>query len=266
MFTERSLSPALDAVREEHAPGALVVDVERDFETLPPEVAEELSLLTDSLDLLTYPSEWVPADAPQPLHRLAGGEFTVGMPGDGGVTWTRQTDPPVVFVKARMEGSPESFVDFLVAEALVQAGLDLPEHFLGFFEDRYPDLAAATGDRLDPAGTYQLAAALYEAYVGLHTRPVFEGWDSTRPALYDAWADAGQRLRPRLADLASEVATGQTDFSAAAELACAAVKHAGDSADAVAIPTPFRALDSPAYLEYGADFAVQWAEKTFEKL
>jgi hypothetical protein len=261
MFEPRDLSPALAAVRDRHAPDALVFDVSRDFETLDPAVAESLGPMVERFDPLTYPAEWVPQDAPEELHRIASDEFTLGAPGDGGVAWTRQTVPPTVFVKPRLEGSPESFLEFLVAEALVEAGSDLPETFLGFFGEQYPALAAATP--LSPADTYQLANALYEAYVGLHTRETFRAWGSEDPALrplHDAWLDAGSRLDPRLSSLSGEVATGETGFAAAAELACSAVKHDVDP------PTPFGALDTDAYREHGPTFAVSWAEKTFEKL
>jgi len=272
MFERRGLSPSLEAVRGTHAPGALVLDVAGDFEILPPEIAENLGPMVDRFDPLSYPGEWVPADAPEQLHRLAGGEFTLGMPGDGGVAWTRQTDPPTVFVKPRLEGSPDAFVDFLIAEALVEAGTGLPEHFVGFFEERYAELAASV--RLSPADIYQLANAVYDAYVGLHTRERFEGWgeagsatDSTDATasgdptpLYDAWVDAGERLEPRLSGLAREVATGETSFAAAAELACSAVKHGIDP------PTPFGALDTAAYRHHGADYAVEWVERTLAEL
>ena len=119
MFTERSLSPALDSVRTEHAPDALVLDCAQDFETLPPAQAEELALVTDSLVPLSHPSEWLPPNAPAVLGRYAGGDLTIGLPGDGSVAWTRQTDPPVVLCKPRLEDSPAAFADFLVAEALV---------------------------------------------------------------------------------------------------------------------------------------------------
>ncbi|MEF8851282.1 MAG: hypothetical protein V5A44_02005 [Haloarculaceae archaeon] len=259
-FTDRDLSPPLATVRDDHAPGALVLDSDRDFETLPGARAEDLGLLVDALDPVSYPASWLPPDAPELLVRYASEEFTVGAPGDGGVAWTRQTDPPVVLVKPRLAGSPDPFVDFLVAEALVQVGLDLPEQFLGFFEAGYRDLAATVADRLDPVETYQLAAALYDAYLGLHTRETFAAWEDDHPALFDAWVDAGDRLEPRLSALPSDLATGDTAFGDAAELACAAVKHGTEP------PTPFGALDSPAYREYGADYALQWAEKTFEKL
>ncbi|WP_254542856.1 DUF7089 family protein [Halomarina pelagica] len=280
MFSRRDLPDDLASVRETHVPGALVLDCEADFETLPPAQAEELGLLVDSLDPVSYPEEWLPPDAPAQLRAYAGRDFTVGMPGDGGVTWTRQTAPPTVLVKARTEGSPGDFVDFLVGEALVEAGLGLPEHFLGFFEERYREFAAAVDPSgasapadatasdassgrtagLSPADTYQLAVALYDAYLGLHTREAFRGWASDRPRLHAAWADAGQRLQPRLSGLSREVATDRTDFATAAELACAGLKHDLD------LPTPFGALDTEAYREYGADYAVTWARKTFEKL
>ena len=102
MFERRELSADLAAVRNAHAPGALILDSDGDFETLPPSIAETLLAVVDSLDPLAYDPDWVPADAPEPLSRLAGGEFTVGAPGDGGVAWTRQTEPPTVFVKPRL--------------------------------------------------------------------------------------------------------------------------------------------------------------------
>ena len=258
MFDSRALSGELAAVRDECAPEALVFDTERDFETLDPAIAESLGPLVDALNPYSAPAEWLPADAPAALETYASESFTVGMAGDGGVAWTRQTTPPAVFVKPRLRGSPEQFVEFLISEALVEVGLDEPEHFLGFFEARYSDLAAAIP--LDAAGTYQLAAALYDAYLGLSTRPVFAGWADDHPTLHTAWVDAGERLEPRLADLSGEIATGETLFPAAAELACSAVKHA------IEIPTPFGALDTRAYREYGPDYAVQWAETTFAKL
>jgi hypothetical protein len=258
MFVERDLSPEVAGVRAAHAPGALVVDCERDFETLDPAVAEELGLRVDTLDPLSYPGKWVPTDAPDALHRLASGEFTIGMPGDGGVTWTRQTEPPAVFVKARTRGSPASFLSFLVAEALVEAGGDRPETFLGFFEAGYHDLDAAVP--LGPADTYQLAAALYDAYVGLHSREVLRDWEDEHPGLHAEWVDAGARRGPRLTELTSDVASVRTDVADGAELACSAVKHG------LALPSPFDALDADVYREHGAPYAVQWAEKTFAAL
>ena len=260
MFTERSLTGDLPAVREAYAPEALVLNCDRDFETLDPAVAEELLLVTDSLDQISYDGAWLPTTAPEVLQEYIGNDLTIGMPGDGGVAWTRQTEPPCVFVKPRLETSPDDFVSFLVAEALVEVSLDEPEHFLGFFAEQYPAFVAATEDHLDANARYQLAAALYTAYLGRQTRAEFADWADDYPGLYAAWDDAGERLQPRLEDLPSEIAQGQTEFPAAAELACSGVKHGLD------LPAPFAALDTDAYLEYGADYAVQWAETTFEKM
>lgn len=260
MFESRDLTPALEAVRERHAPGALVLDCEGDFDTLPPAMAENLAPIVDAFEPYDYDSAWVPESAPEQLHRLAGDEFTVGAPGDGGVAWTRQTRPPTVFVKPRLAGSPEDFVEFLIAEALVEAGLDLPETFLEFFGPRYPALYE-TG--LSPADTYQLANALYDAYIGLFTVEAFREWGSSDPELtplHDAWLDAGARLEPRLEGLAGEVARGETSFTAAAELGCAAVKHG------IEPPTPFGALATDTYREHGSELAVRWAEKTLDAL
>ncbi|WP_435365273.1 DUF7089 family protein [Haloarchaeobius sp. DYHT-AS-18] len=258
MFSERDLSPSVEAVRDEHAPEALVLDAATDFETIPPAQAEDLGLLVDSLAPTEYDPAWVPEEGPELLRRLAGNEFTIGAPGDGSVAWTHQTKPPVVIVKPRVEGSPSEFIDFLVAEALVEVGLDVPEHFLGFFGEHYRDLAAAMP--LDPNATYQVAAALYDGWLGLHTRDVFAEWLTSQPDLGDAWQDAGSRLEGRLDGLAREVALGQTDFADATELACSGLKHA------VELPAPFGALDTDAYRDRGAPYAVKWAEKTFETL
>ncbi len=258
MFDRRDLSDELAAVRDEHAPDALVLDTERDFETLDPAVAESLGPLCEALDPVSFPAEWLPADAPAVLTNYASASFTIGMPGDGGVAWTTQTVPPTIFVKPRLAGSPAPFIDFLVAEALVEIGLGDPEQFLGFFGAQYTDLDAATS--LDPVGTYQLAAALYDASLGRATHDVFAEWDDHHPDLHAGWVDAGERLAPRLADLPSEIAAGETSFPSAAELACSAVKHD------IEIPTPFGALDTRAYREYGPDYAVEWAEKTFAEL
>ncbi|WP_306054802.1 DUF7089 family protein [Natronococcus wangiae] len=258
MFEGRELSSPVEAVRADHAPGAVVVDCERDFETLPPAQAEDLGLLVDALEPTSYPAEWLPADAPELLARYAGSDFTVGMPGDGSIAWTRQTEPPTVIVKPRVEGTPEPFLNFLLAEALVEVGLDVPEHFIGFFEDEYRSLDRAT--RLDPGGTYQVAAALYDAWKGLHTREVFAGWRDDHPELADAWQDAGVRLEDRVSGLPRAVARGETDFADATELACAAIKHA------IELPAPFAALDTDAYREHGPGYAITWAEKTFDAL
>ncbi|MFB6303381.1 MAG: hypothetical protein ABEH78_11050 [Haloferacaceae archaeon] len=258
MFDRRSLPDDLDAVREAHAPDALVLDVDRDFETLDPAAAEDLGLLVDALDPAAYPDEWLPDDAPASLRRFAGPEFAVGMPGDGTVAWTRQTVPPTVLVKYRARGTPADFLDFLIAEALVQIGLDVDEHFLPFFGERYPDLDAAMP--LGPADVYQIAAALHEAWIGLQTRETFATWPDERPRLGAAWTDAGERLTGRLDRLPGLVARGETSFAEATEFACAAVKHDLD------LPAPFAALDTAAYRDHGAAYAVKWAEKTFDAL
>jgi hypothetical protein len=258
MFTVRELSAPVDAIRTAHAPEAVVVDAGRDFETLPPAQAEDLGLLVDALGPTTYPSEWLPDDAPELLVRYASSEFTVGMPGDGSIAWTRQTDPPTVIVKPRVEGSPEPFLDFLLAEALVEIGLGVPEHFLGFFEAQYPDLDRATA--LGPSGTYQIAAALYDGWKGVQTREVFAEWRASDPELADAWQDAGTRLEDRVSGLPRAVARGETDFADATELACAAIKHA------IELPAPFAALETEAYRDHGPDYAITWAEKTFDAL
>ncbi|SEL01409.1 DUF7089 family protein [Haloferax larsenii] len=259
MFDPRTLPADLEAVREEYAPEALVFDVAGDFDTVPPAAAENLGLVVDSLSPATYPDEWLPADAPEALQLYASSDFTIGMPGDGTVTWTRQTDPSVVLVKYRAKGTPDDFLDFLVAEALVQSGLDdVPEHFLPFFGEEYRALAEATP--LDGTEVYQIAAALYEGWVGLQTRDVFESWEGEHDRLYDAWVDSGERLDDRLDDLPRLVATGRTSFAEATEFACSAIKHGRD------LPAPFAALDTSAYLEYGPTYAVRWAEKTFDRL
>ena len=258
MFDERQLDGELDELRAEHAPAALVFDVERDFETLPPSVSESLLPVVDGIDPLRYEESWVPDDAPEILRRIAGEEFTIGAPGDGGVAWTRQTDPPVVLIKPRLEGSTDGFVELLIAEALVEVGLDTPEHFLGFFRDQYRPLSEATP--LSPTDTYQLAVALFTAFVGRSTRPSFADWVEEFPGLYTEWIDTGTQLEPRLSELSEDVALGRTGFSDAAELACNGFKHD------IEVPPPFDALDSAAYDQYGAEFAVQWAKKTFDAL
>jgi len=260
MFSERALEGDVAAVREAYGPETVVLNAATDFETLDPAAAEDLLLVTDSVAPLSLDPSWLPDSAPDQLGRYVGGDFTVGLPGDGGVAWTTQTEPACVIVKPRLETSPESFVDFLVAEALVEASLGEPEQFIQFFGDRYREFAAVTDPRIGPTGTYQLAVALYDAYLGRQTRAAFDGWADDFPALYDAWADAGERLEPRLSDLSGELARGQTDFPAAAELACSAVKHG------LELPAPFAALSTEAYADHGADYAVRWAETTFEQL
>ena len=260
MFSERTLSPTLAAVREAYAPTATVLDVETDFETLPPAVAEDLGLLADSLDPASYPADWLPENVPRALQRYAGESFTVGMPGDGTVVWTTQTDPPTVLLKGRAEGTPEAFLSFLIAEAFVQLAVDVPEHFLPFFADSYRELDRAVG--LGAADVYQLAAALFDGWVGLQTRDVFASWadDPQYDSLYATWLDAGERLEPRLGELSRLVAHGEMSFPEATEYACSAIKHD------LELPTPFGALDTAAYREHGATYAVQWADTTVAAL
>ena len=258
MFDRRELSDNVAAVRAEHAPDALVFDAAADFETVPPAAAEDLGLFTDAIDPATYPSEWLPPGAPDPLVAYAGSDFTVGMPGDGTVVWTRQTSPPTVLVKKRAEATPAEFLEFLLAEAFVELGTDAPEHFLPFFGAQYRDLDDAVP--LGPADVYQIAAALYDAWLGLQTRETFTAWEASRPRLSDAWADAGSSLEGRLSTLPRAVARGETSFAAATEYACSAVKHG------LELPAPFAALDTQAFVEHGPEYGVEWARKTFAKL
>lgn len=263
-FERRTLAPPVESVRESYAPDCLVLDAPADFETLPPEAAEELGLLVESLDPVAYPMEWLPDDAPNQLRRFAGSDFTIGMPGDGTVVWTRQTVPPTVLTKQRAEGTPDDFLHFLFAEAFVELSLEVPEHFLPFFGERYRDLDEVTP--VGPNETYQLATALFDAWVGLQTREVFAGWaadasaEESHPEIHAAWVDAGERLVDRLNGLTGEVARGDLSFTAATEYACAAIKHDLD------VPAPFSALETAAYREHGPEYAVRWAEKTFDAL
>ncbi len=258
MFEDRPLSRPVEDVRDEYAPNSLIFDCDQDFETLPPAQAEDLGLVVDSLEPATYPASWLPDDAPELLNRYAGSDFTIGMPGDGSVAWTRQTDPPVIIVKPRVEGSPDEFIDFLLAEALVELSLGVPEHFLGFFEDQYPELTAATP--IDPNSTYQIAAALFDGWTGLQTRDEFAGWYDDHPELAEAWQDAGSNLEERVGKLPRAVARGETDFADATELACASIKHA------IELPAPFGALETEAYRDHGPEYGIQWVKKTFDAL
>jgi hypothetical protein len=258
MFRERALGEELEVVRGEHAPEMLVLDCEADFESLPPEALDELALVTRAIEPVSYPAEWLPEGTPAPLRRFAGSDLVIGLPEGGSVIWTRQTEPPLCLVKARVQGAPAGFVDFLIANALVEVGLEIPESFLGFFGERYPDLCETLS--FDPRSSYQIAAALYRGWTGLHTRETFGGWEGGLPGLYDEWTDAGERLEPRLEGLPAEVATGETDFAEATEYACGAIRHD------LPLPTPFSALDTEAYREYGAEYAVRWAEKTVTAL
>ncbi|MFW5938619.1 MAG: DUF7089 family protein [Halanaeroarchaeum sp.] len=284
MFSSRSLDDDLRAVRDRHAPGSSVLDVDADFETLPPAIAEDLGLFVDGLDPASFPVEWLPDDVPELLRTYASPTFTVGLPGGGTVVRTTQTDPQTILVKKRAEGTPDDFLAFLIADRLVQVGIDpapgslpegtqtsrLPESFLPFFGERYRDLDAAVR-RTDPdtgysatgqgpGDVFQIANALFDAWVGLYTREIFASWEGTHPRLFDAWIDAGDRLEGRLGGLPGEVARGETDFASATEYACSAVRHGLD------LPAPFAALDTAAYRDRGAPYAVKWAEKTFASM
>jgi hypothetical protein len=284
MFSHRDLDDDVAAVRDRHAPGSPVLDVDADFETLPPAAAEDLGLFVDELAPASSPADWLPADGPAVLERYAGPAFTVGLPGAGTVVRTTQTDPPAVLVKRRAEGTPDDFLAFLIADRLVAIGAEpvsravaasdepadgLPETFLPFFGPLYRDLDdavrrsgspesdAGPSTGLGPNDTFQVATALFDAWVGLHTRDVFASWDGEFPRLFDAWMDAGERVEGRLPDLPAEVARGETAFPSATEYACSAVRHGLD------LPAPFAALDTAAYRDRGAPYAVKWAEKTF---
>ena len=284
MFTTRPLDDDIDAVREAHAPGSPVLDVDADFETLPPAAAEDLGLFVDGLSPASFPVEWLPDEVPDLLSTYAGPTFTVGLPGDGTAVRTAQTDPQSVLVKRRAEGTPDDFLAFLIADRLVQIGVEpapgslpeaasggrLPDSFLPFFGERYRDLdaairrpdpdAGASTTGMGPSDVFQIATALFDAWIGLYTRDAFASWEGTHPRLFDTWLDAGDRLEGRLDDLAGEVARGETEFAGATEYACSAVRHGLD------LPAPFAALDTAAYRDRGASYAVKWAEKTIASM
>lgn len=257
MFSERAVSAPVDRVRDRQVAEALVLDCDHDFQTLPVAEAEELGVVVDSLDPLSHSPSWLPSDAPSVLQNAVSQELAIGMPGDGSVTWNRQTDPPVVLCKPRLNETPQAFADFLVAEAFVQIGLEEAEDTLAFFGDEYPAFASAGGSFLGGVETYQAARACYEGYLGLQTRETFATWDGP---LFEAWLDAGEQLDDRLSDLSAALASGRTSFSDGAELACSAIKHAGD------IPPPFTALDAEVYLDHGPEYAVEWLDRTVTAL
>lgn len=284
MFSQRPLDDDLSAVRDRHAPDSPVIDVDAEFETLPPAAAEDLGLFVDDLDPASSPAEWLPDDVPERLQQYAGPAFTVGLPGAGTVLRTTQTRPQAVLLKRRADGTPDDFLAFLIADRLVQVGIEpapgtiassaesndrLPETFLPFFGPRYADLdtavrrpngAADAFSAFGPTDVFQVATALFDAWIGLYTRDVFASWEGEFPRLFDAWTDAGERLEGRLADLPGEVARGETGFPSATEYACSAVRHGLD------LPAPFAALDTAAYRDRGAAYAVKWAEKTFASM
>lgn len=254
MFAEHDLADDVTELRDELVPDGLVLDVDREFETMDPEWGYELALITDSMDPVTYPEEWVPTSAPRALRRLTDGDLTIGQPGDGGVAWTTQTTPPLVFVKPRLEKVPTGFRDFLIAEALLQVALGVPEEPLAFFGEEYRSLQDAAGG--EPKLAYGLAVALTEGWRGLVTRERFRAWETDYPRLHEHWADAGERLADRVADLPRLTANGRLGIADATELACSAIKHGLD------LPKPYAALDVEAFREQRAAFAIQWVAQT----
>jgi len=192
MFSTRPLDDDLDAVREAHAPGSPVLDVDADFETLPPAAAEDLGLFVDGLSPRRFRSSGSD-EVPDLLRKYAGPTFTVGLPGGNGtVVRTTQTDPADRARQAPRWDSPDDFLAFLIADRLVQIGVEptpgslpddtpssrLPESFLPFFGERYRDLDAAirrpdpdTGASttgLGPTDVFQIATALFDAWIGVH--------------------------------------------------------------------------------------------------
>ena len=284
MFSPHELPSDVAAVRDRYAPDSPVLDVDGSFETLPPATAEDLGLFVDELDPASSPAAWLPETVPDPLRRYAGPSFTVGLQGAGTVVRTTQTTPQTLLVKPRAKTTPDDFLAFLLADRLVQvdvdpvpeavAGVDgstpgLPETFLPFFGSHYPDLdtairgsesVRATDARFGPADVFQIAAALFDAWVGLHTRSVFASWEDEFPRLFEAWVDAGDRVEGRLPELSGAVARDEMDFASATEYACSAVRHG------LELPVPFGALDTAAYRDRGAPYAVTWAEKTFASM
>lgn len=257
MFTEREVPEHLDSLLEETTPAPLVLDCQDDFEAMPAEWVYDLAIVTDEVAPLSYPTDWIPPNAPEALKRTTGSDPAIGLPGDGSVTWTRQTQPPIVFVKPRATGMPEGFRDFLLAEAIVQIDGGYPETPAGFFEERYGELQDITDS---PEVAYRLSVALLDAWIGLQTRERFGRWRTDRPRLWEAWQDAGDRLTDRVGSIPSLVADGTLGFAEATELACSAVKHDID------LPSPYAALDVTTYRDQGAPFAIRWAEKTMDQL
>ena len=284
MFSPHELPSDVAAVRDRYAPESPVLDVDGSFETLPPATAEDLGLFVDGLDPASSPAAWLPETVPDPLRRYAGSSFTVGLQGAGTVVRTTQTTPQTLLVKPRAKTTPEDFLAFLLADRLVQVDVDpvpeaitgvdgsapdLPETFLPFFGSHYSDLdtairgpesVQATDARFGPADVFQVAAALFDAWVGLHTRSVFASWEDEFPRLFEAWVDAGDRVEGRLSELSGAVARNEMEFASATEYACSAVRHG------LELPAPFAALDTAAYLDRGAPYAVKWAEKTFASM
>lgn len=253
MFAARDLSDDLAALRDEHAPSARVVETEQEFETMPTDWLFELAIVTDELQPLAYPADWLPDDATSAARRTTDRDPAIGMPDDGSVTWTRQTEPPMVFIKPRAAGLPDEFCDFLIGEALVELGAAYPETPVCFFRERYRSVQSAVGS---PTVAYQLAAALRTGWIGRETRTIFTEWADPYPGLHAGWVDAGDRLRDRVESIPTLLNTGEIAFGDATELACSAIKHD------LALPAPFAAIDVEAYSEQGPEFAERWIEET----
>ena len=258
MFTEADLPEELSDLRSSIAPDTLVVTCRREFESLPEDGLYELAMITDRIESHDYDPAWVPDSAPDVVQRVLDGDPTIGLPGDGGLTWTKQTDPPIVLLKPRLDGIPTDFHTYLIAEALLDIALDHPEHPLGFFRDQYSALQAATDD--DSGLTYRLAGALCEAWCGLGRRERIAEWEDTWPTIYAAWVDAGEQLTERVNELPDLLRNGSMGFAGATELACSGIKHD------LALPKPFDALDVAAYREHGPAFAVRWTERTVSQI
>ncbi len=252
MFSERTLPDALERLRDEHAAGCLVLQCEQEFETMPAEWVYDLALVTEDIRPLSHPAAWIPEDAIPAIERTAGVDPAIGMPDDGSVTWTRQSEPPLVLVKPRASQLPDAFRQFLIAEALVEVGMGVPETPVCFFEERFPEVHAIMDE---PTAAFQVAAALRRAWIGRQTRNVFSAWDGAYPSLQQAWQDAGDRLAGRVEDIPTLLAENELAFAEATELACNAVKHG------IALPAPFDALDVEAYVDQGAPYALRWLEE-----
>lgn len=255
MFTERALTDELAALREEIAAASLVLDCEREFETMPEDWVYELALLTEDLHPLAHPDAWIPADAPLAARRTTGSDPAIGMPDDGSVAWTRQTTPRLVFVKPRAGALPAEFRDFLIGEALVELAEGMPETPVCFFRERYTDLQ---GRVESPTLSFRLASALRTGWIGLHTREIFAAWEGTYPALHAGWRDAGNRLADRVEALPRLLAADEITFPDAVELACSAIKHD------LAVPAPFAALDVAPFREDGAAYGLRWVEEVLD--
>lgn len=253
MFTERTLSSDLADLLEDVSPQTQVLDCEQEFETMPADWVYELALITDDIHSLGYPDSWVPDDAPNAAQRTTGANPVIGMPDDGSVAWTRQTDPPFVFVKPRASGLPDEFRDFLIAEAIVEVSRDIPETPVGYFAETYRTVHETVES---PMVAFQLAAALRRGWIGLHTRETFAEWDEPKPRLHAAWADAGDRLVDRVEEIPTLMAEGQLGFADGTELACNAIKHD------ISLPSPWAAVDVDTFAEHGAPFAVRWIEES----